>query len=186
MNSLSNIKDGLLRDATDEEVSQIKNCYNVNLTRSIMNYKKFIGLSYLEFVLCMLFILISVNIFESFPLAIIVVFAVIGVLFYILGTMSFQGLGFIKKKLAVINKGNFKLIDGKVMEIIKHRDNSSIYSITFESNEENYIEYMVIQDENTDVGNELKLVVFNVGNNQYTDCFSPQMLSKKDLSLCTN
>lgn len=186
MGNSFNINEKLLRDATYGEVSQIKNCYNTNLVRSMTNYKNFMVLSYLEFVTCMLLILLSINMFESFPLAIIVAFAIIGILFYVLGTMSFQGLRYIKKKLAVINKGDFKLLDGKVMEIVKHNDDSSVYSITFESNKGNFVKFGVLQDENTAVGNEIKLVVFNIGDSQYTDCFSPQMFSKKDLSLSTN
>lgn len=186
MGNLFNIRDDILRDATEEEVSQIKNCYDLNLGRSKLNYKTFMILFYLEFITCMLAILLLITILEFFPVVIICIFTILGILCYMLGTSAFQGLRFIKKKLAIIDKGDFKLLDGKVMEIVNHKNNSSVYGIIFESNEGNFIIYGVLQDENTAVGNEVKLVVFNIGDNQYTDCFSPKMFSKKDLTLSIN
>lgn len=98
----------------------------------------------------------------------------------------YHGYKYIKKKLSVINKGSFKLLDGKVLEIAEHQEGSDMYNVIFESNDGKYIGNQIIQDKDTKEGNKLKLVVLDVDSKQCTDCFSPQMFSKNDLSLSIN
>lgn len=90
MDNLFNINEKLLRDATDEEVLQIKNCYNVNLNRIIKAYKKFSLIIYIVFLSCLLMIVVSVT--ESLSMIMTVAVVIESILCYILGTMSIMGI----------------------------------------------------------------------------------------------